>query len=34
MLIQYFFDRLDIGQVTGIFINLYNFIRPTVLTKV
>jgi hypothetical protein len=34
MLIHYFFDYLDIGQVTAIFINLYDFMHPTALTKV
>ena len=34
MLIHYFFDKLDIGQVTAVFINLYDFMHPTALTKV
>jgi hypothetical protein len=34
MLIHYFFDKLDIGQVTAIFINLHDFMQPTALTKV
>jgi hypothetical protein len=34
MLMHYFFDLLDIGQVTGIFICYHDFTRQTVSAKV
>lgn len=34
MLIHYFLDKVDIGQVTAIIIDLHDFMHPTALTKV
>ena len=33
MLEHYIFDLLDIGQVTGIFIDFHDFMGPSVLAK-